>query len=118
MASNLEIDYRHSVGNLHIQPKGEFDGVGAWALIKTIRRRYNGIGRVFVNTAALEPIHTSGVALFRAHMTPRIMPLEKLYFKGKKGFDIGPDGSRVIISKKGARDSKKGPHRFRPRLIR
>ena len=118
MASNLKIDYRNSVGNLHIRPEGKFDGTCAWALIKTIRRRYNGVGRVFINTAALEPIHPSGVALFKTHMTPKIMPLDKLYFKGKKGFAIGPDGSRVILCKKGGCSSKSRPSRFWPRLIR
>lgn len=94
------IDTRQSVGNLHIALNGEFNGMCAWELLKAIRRHNAGAGRVFINTDGLKAIVTDGVSLFKNHMKQRNIPRDWLYFKGKKGFKIAPDGSRVLICKK------------------
>ena len=100
MNKGFNITFRHSAGNLHIYLSGEFNGMCAWELSKTIKRRYAGSGRIFVNTAGLNRVLSSGVKLFKSHPTRAVVSLEQLYFKGEAGFKIAPSGSRVIICKK------------------
>jgi hypothetical protein len=96
----FHIHSHHSAGNLHISIFGEFNGLCAWALYKTIRHQYTGSGRIFVNTAGLDKIIPNGMNLFKYHMTRQRIPSDWLYFKGQKGFELAPDGSRVLICKK------------------
>ena len=100
------IDFRHSAGNLHIYLDGEFNGMCAWELFKIIKRQYVGTGRLLINTAGLNRIVPAGVDLFNSYMTPKRIPPDWMYFKGKKGFKIAPDGSRVLISKKADQPTK------------
>ena len=99
MHPEFQIDCRNSRGNLHVKLNGAFNGMCAWELLK-ILRQHGGAGRVFVNTNGIGPVAGEGVALFRMHMNRRRIPRDWLYFKGKKGFKIAPDGSRVLIRKK------------------
>ena len=96
----FNIDFCHSVGNLHIQLHGEFNGMCAWELIKTIRQQPPGEGRIFINTANISRILPDGVDLFKTQMARRNFPSDWLYFKGEQGFKIAPDGSRILICKK------------------
>ena len=97
MKSEFKMEFRHSAGNLHLHPQGRFNGMGAWVLYKAIRKYYPGSGRVFVDTSGLHSITSSGVGLFRELMKSRAVPPDRLYLKGEKGFDMAPDGSRVLI---------------------
>ena len=99
MKTDSKIKLRKSCGNLHVYLQGAFNGMCAWNLIKIIKEHYNGHGRVFVNTALLIDVLPDGVDIFKEYMTFRIMPLDKLFIKGEKGFKIGPDGCRVLICK-------------------
>ncbi len=100
MNRGFNIDFRHSAGNLHIHLYGEFNGMCAWELIKTIRRQPPGEGRIFINTAAINRTLPDGEDLFKTHMARRNIPSDWLYFKGEKGFKIAPDGGRVLICKR------------------
>ena len=100
MKPGFYIHRRHSAGNLHITVLGEFNGMCAWELLKTIRRDGIHAGRVFVDTTRLEKIAVEGVSLFKSHMVEKRIPRDWLYFKGKKGFQIAPDGCRVLIINK------------------
>jgi hypothetical protein len=92
---------RHTnIGNLHISICGEFNGMCAWELFKLVKRHKAGTGRVFVNTVSISRILPDGVALFKFHLPRRRIPPDWLYFKGEKGFQIAPDGSRVLIQKR------------------
>jgi len=97
----FKIECRNSRGNLHVRLRGAFNGMCAWELLK-ILRQHDGTGRVFVNTNGIGPVAGEGVELFRMHMKRRRIPRDWLYFKGAKGFKIAPDGSRVLICKKGS----------------
>ncbi|WP_319522432.1 hypothetical protein [uncultured Desulfosarcina sp.] len=99
MHPEFKIDCRNSRGNLHVRLCGAFNGMCAWELLK-ILRQHDGTGRVFVNTNGIGPVAGEGVELFRMYMKRRRIPRDWLYFKGKKGFKIAPDGSRVLICKK------------------
>jgi len=101
------IYFRHSAGNLHIRLRGDFNGVCAWELIKTIYRQYRGSGNIFVNTIDLQVIRPNGIQLFKHHMETALMPLSRLYIKGEKGFIVAPNGARVLISKKQVRQTKR-----------
>lgn len=102
MNPGYRIQKYNKVGNLHISLFGEFNGMCAWELLKIIKRRNAGNGRVFVNTAGIAKVLPAAVALFKHHMPRKRVPSDWLYFKGKKGFQIAPDGSRVLICKKGS----------------
>lgn len=110
MHQGFQITYRHSAGNLHIRLSGAFNGMCAWGLLKTLKREYAGTGRIFVDTADLEAVMPTGVALFKGHMARIRMPSDCLYLKGEKGLGMAPNGSRVIICKKSPR---RKPHPFR-----
>jgi hypothetical protein len=97
---NFTITCRRSAGNIHISAYGEFNGMCAWELIKTIKKNYKSSGRVFVGTSKLEVSDPEGIDLFKNLMKKNIMPLEHLYIKGEAGFKLGPDGSRVLVNKK------------------
>jgi hypothetical protein len=100
MSINFQIQFRKSNGNLHIQPKGDFDGGSAWELINLIHDQYDGKGRVFIDTRKLGQIHPFGCNTFQCRLNHRAMPADRLCFKGKKGFEIAPNGSRVIVNSK------------------
>ena len=100
MNPEFTINFKKSRGNLHIYLSGYFNGMCAWSIIKTIKMEYNGTGRVFVSTDGLSSLRTSGIDFFKINMTPKIMPLNRLFFKGQNGFKIGPNGCRVLIAEK------------------
>ena len=107
MERRFTIDSRQSVGNLHVSLTGEFNDMCAWELIKTIRLKKNRRGRVFVNTNGLKGISSDGIDLFKTHICGNVMKQDWLYFKGDKGFEIAPDGSRVLIPRKNDGKNKK-----------
>lgn len=97
MSTNFRIQFKKSKGNLHIQPKGDFDGSSAWELINLIHDQYDGKGRVFIDTRNLGQIHPFGCNTFQCRLNLGATPADRLCFKGKKGFKIAPNGSRVIV---------------------
>jgi len=98
MSINFQIQFKKSNGNLHIQPKGDFDGSSAWELINLIHDQYDGKGRVFIDTRNLGVIYPFGCNTFRCRLNLRAMPADRLCFKGEKGFEIAPNGSRAIVN--------------------
>jgi hypothetical protein len=100
MNPDFTIKFRKSCGNLHVYVNGDFNEMCAWSIIKTIKREYNGTGRVFVSTDGFSNLMEAGIKLFKEYMLPQIMPLDRLFLKGKNGFKIGPNGCRVLIYKK------------------
>ena len=85
MSINFQIQFKTSNGNLHIQPKGDFDGSSAWELINLIHEKYDGKGRVFIDTRNLGEIHPFGCNIFQCRLNPGILPADRLCFKGEKG---------------------------------
>ena len=106
MKRQFQIGFRKSAGNLHIQLRGEFDGMCAWELIKTIQQHGKTAYRIFISVIGLTRVIPAGVEFFKNHMKNRECPPDWLYFKGDKGFDIAPDRSRVIICNKLGRSNK------------
>ena len=83
---------------MHVRPKGTFDGNSAWELINLIHEKYNGLGRVFIDTRGLGEIHPFGRCIFKDHLDSKILPFRRLFFKGEKGLEIAPNGSRILIA--------------------
>ncbi len=111
MNTRYRIALRKSAGNLHLSLFGEFNGMCAWELFKTIKRGQPASGRIFVGTAGLGAITRTGVQLFKTRMSADNIEKERLYFKGEKGFEIAPEGSRVLLFKKEA--DRRSPERKR-----
>jgi len=98
MDKNFELDFRKSNGNLHIHPIGLFGNEMVEELDRLMEKEYEGSGRVFVRTADIElPDASDWDASIRI---PSCIVASNIYFKGEKGFDIAPDGTRVIISRR------------------
>ena len=106
MSANFQMTVRHSNDNLHIQTRGTFDGTSAHELLNLLKEHYNGKGRVFVDTNGLQTVNTFGCTLFRSLLHQTSVPASQLFFKGKNGFDIAPDGSRVLIVSSGKKAKK------------
>jgi len=100
MQSKFSVQLRKSNGNVHIRPRGDLDGSSAWVLIHMIRENYSGKGRIFVDTQDLNEMHPFGCSILKCELTTQWIPPHCLFFKGQKGFEIAPNGSRVIIAAK------------------
>ncbi len=97
MSSRFKITHRKKHGNLHVFPEGIFDGNSAWELINLLVDKDVGNGRIFIDTRRLEDVCAFGCHTFKTYMDFRVIDPSRLYFKGAKGFDLAPSGSRVIV---------------------
>lgn len=100
MKSAYIIDFRHSAGNLHIHLRGDFTGMCAWELVKTLKWHAPGSGRVFISTRELARIDSGAIAFFKEHLQAVGICSKRLFFKGSKGFQMAPDGAKVLICKR------------------
>ena len=108
MSADFHMRFRHSSGNLHIQASGGFDEEAARALLELLQREYRSGGRVFVDTASLDSIHPQGRDTLGTGLSALDMPAASLYFKGEKGFQVAPSGTRVLLVSPGGRESGAG----------
>ena len=91
------LQFRHSNGNLHVKAVGTFDGKSARALLDLFIRDYPEGGRVFVDTEAVSEVYPSGRSMLSSWLGGSPVPAEDLFFMGEKGFQMAPDGTRVLI---------------------
>lgn len=84
-------------GNLHIKIFGDFDIVAAQGVTSAINNQYQGRGNVFVNTEKMGAVLETGAKAFRYNMRGCAVNHRNLFLVGKKGTQMVPDGSRVII---------------------
>ncbi len=98
MSANFQIESKTSNGDLHLKPRGDFDGSSAWELLNLIHDKYNGKGRVFIDTNHLNQICSFGCNTFRCGLNFSLLPADRIFFKGRKGFEIAPNGSKVIVT--------------------
>lgn len=103
MSSNFSIQSRRSNGNLHLRPRGDLDGSSAWELIRLIHKKYDGTGRIFIDTHDLGRVYPFGCDIFKWRLTMGNIRPQSLFFKGKKGLGMAPNGSRVIVATRDAR---------------
>ncbi len=97
MSIHFQVTFRKNNGNLHVSPKGDFDGSSAWELVNLLQEQYEGTGRVFINTKNLRKVCSFGCRTFKCNIHLSRVPVNQLFFKGEKGFEIAPNGSKVIV---------------------
>ncbi len=98
MQTNFNIETQQRDGDLHVQTRGDFNGSSAMQLIHTLHEKYNGRGKVFIETNHLREICPFGCRTFQCRLDKHKLPVERLYFKGQKGLEMAPEGSTVIAS--------------------
>lgn len=94
----MHIGHRNS--NLFIRLSGDFTHVSACAAVDTIAEQYTGRGNIFVNVVKIGKVQPTAPKEFRKCLASSSLPLQKVYFIGKKGFEIGSGDFRVIIPPK------------------
>jgi hypothetical protein len=97
MNTNFHVTLEKSNGNLNLRLTGNFDGSSAWKLINLLHEHYSGKGKIFVDTHDLRDILPFGCSVFKYHLNQRRLPADRLVFKGKKGLEIAPEGSHVLL---------------------
>jgi hypothetical protein len=100
MSSNFQIALKKKKDNLHLQAEGDFDGSSAWQLINLLHEEYNGKGEVLIDTGNLRRVYPFGCRTFQCQLDLNRVPATRLSFKGEKGFEIAPRGSKVIEAPK------------------
>lgn len=98
MRTNFQIEVKKSNGNLHVKPRGDFDGNSAWELVNLLHDQYDGQGRIFIDTHNLREICPFGCNTFQCRLNLNRIPPDRLFFKGENGFKIAPNGSKVLVS--------------------
>lgn len=98
MSTNFQINVKKSKGYLHVIPQGDFDGSSAWELANLLDKQYDGKGRVVIDTRNLGEICSFGCSTFRCRLNQSRLPSNRLSFKGEKGHEIAPTGSKVVVS--------------------
>ncbi|MEJ2659828.1 MAG: hypothetical protein P8Z73_03750 [Desulfobacteraceae bacterium] len=98
MSTNFQIDFKKSKGYLHIIPRGDLDGSSAWELVNLLDEQYDGKGRVVIDTQNLREMCPFGCSTFRCRLKLSRLPSNRLSFRGEKGYEIAPEGSKVVVS--------------------
>ncbi|WP_394708022.1 hypothetical protein [uncultured Desulfosarcina sp.] len=100
MSTNFQIEVKKSNGDLHISTSGDFDGSSAWELVNLLDDKYDGKGRVVIDTHNLREMCPFGCSTFRCRLNQSRLPSNRLSFKGAKGYEIAPEGCSVFVSTK------------------
>lgn len=98
MNTNFHLAFRKENGNLHVIPRGDFDGSSASELVNLLHDQYDGKGRVFIETNQLRRMHAFGCSTFQCRLNKRRIPADRLTFRGTKGYEMAPAGSCVVDS--------------------
>lgn len=96
MSAGFAIRYRQVAGDLYVQPSGVLDGSAACELVNLIADKYDGKGRVFIETCSLCDICPFGRDALRCRLILSRLPLARLFFTGAAGFAIAPEKCRVL----------------------
>ncbi|HBV42226.1 hypothetical protein JBF11_08905 [Taurinivorans muris] len=99
VSADYRVDYRCSNGNIHVDVSGEFNRNTAGAVLEILQTAYTGSGRIFIDTAQIQNVVECGAEYFKTAFAAIDVPTACLFFKGKKGERIGPDGSRLLLMK-------------------
>ena len=100
----FQMRFRHSHGNLHIETMGGFDESAAEKLLQLVRRECPVGGRIFIDTTGVDSVYPSGRHALNVGLGVTLVPPSSLFFKGEKGFQVAPSGSRVIVMSRKAHE--------------
>jgi len=86
MSANFQIESKNSNGDLHLRPRGDFDGSSAYELLDFIHNKYDGRGRVFIDTNHLHHLCSFGCNTFRCGLNFSLLPADRIFFQRGKRF--------------------------------
>lgn len=95
MSANFKIEYKQKNGDLHVNPSGDFDGSSACELINLLSDRYDGHGKVLIDTGGLRRLCPFGCSTFQCLFRLSRVPVDRLLFKGENGRALAPEGCHV-----------------------
>ncbi len=101
MSANFKVRVKENNGDLHLNPRGDFDGSSAWELVNLLQEKYDGKGQIIIDTRNLLDICPFGCSTFQYRLRMSRIPADCIWFKGDKGPDIAPRGSKIILNPKG-----------------
>jgi hypothetical protein len=98
--SNIKSEKRR--GNLFINLSGTLNDKSAMKIKDSIQSNYNGTGNVFFNVEKIKIQHESPDSrrLLTDILFDCSLPPTKFFLIGQEGFNISPDGCKVIVRKK------------------
>lgn len=96
MASNFKIFVHRNSDNLHIKLMGDFDGISAVQLLKTMKTNSRGALNVFIHTSCLKHIDPLGCTTFQDNIRQFEQSPLRLVFTGDKSDRLAPEGATLF----------------------
>jgi hypothetical protein len=98
MKTKFQIGIEKNNGNLHVRPRGDFDGNSAWELVHTLDEAYSGEGNVIIDTKLLNEICPFGCETLQCRIDQSRIPRDRFLFTGEKGPVLAPEGCRIFVA--------------------
>lgn len=110
MNTSHSLHSRISNDTLHIAMSGIFDENSVRELLALLPQ--HSTGRIFIDTKGIEAIAPAARTLLHGALLPLPAMRSRLFFKGEKGFELAPDGSKVLVvpAQKAATQPSRQPH--------
>jgi len=90
MASAFRIFIHRNESNLHVKLMGDFDEAAAHQLLNILRKYRNGTSTIFIHTACLERIFSSGQNVFCCNLRSLKFEPVRLVFTGENATQLSP----------------------------
>jgi hypothetical protein len=82
MASNFTMRFQRKNGNLHINLRGDFDGSSAHVLLNALKRNYDDVHKIFVETSGLKTVAPFGREVLQSNLLGLRTRPDKIIFGG------------------------------------
>lgn len=102
MCTEFSMKCKWDNSNLYIKTAGKLSKGAAESLSAVLLGQQNSVCRIFVDTVKLDVEEAKTAEYFRQVLVHGGMSGGKMFFKGKQGFALAVEGSRVLITKKKA----------------
>ena len=96
MAANFTIAIHRMSTSLELKLAGDFDGTSACELLNTLKKKCDGVDRVFVNTSRLRDIYPFGQDTFQNNLYILKGKPIRLVFTGKHATSIAPERNQFF----------------------
>lgn len=91
------VSYRFSKNNLHVRLEGSFEIPQADELIRLLYQNHDHCQRIFIDVRKVTQPHLTATQKLKAALQHSPIAEERVYFKGKRGFDLATTGNRVLL---------------------
>jgi anti-anti-sigma regulatory factor len=98
MSAKFQVATKVINGDLYMHPRGDFDGSSALELINLLQEKFDGKGQVIIDTTGLQEICPFGCSMFQNRLNLSHVSTHRLCFTGEKGYQIAPEGSKIVVS--------------------